>query len=321
MRSLVAPLALLLCLSAAGWAGERTKHFITSTLDGTQQPCYAIVPATYDASAPRAPLLVMLHSWSGDVEQRSRPFEEAADKRGWLYLHPNFRGANDDPDACGSAKAQQDILDAVAWACAKYPVDGRRIYLVGVSGGGHMTLLMAGRHPRTWAAASAWVGISDLAAWHARHAGDNYGAMLRKCCGGAPGESAAVDREYRERSPLTHLAGAAQAGLPLDIAAGVHDGHQGSVPVRQSLEAFNALAVASGAEPIAEAEITQISRPNGRLEKPLESDRAEDPTLGRAIHLRRAAGPSRVTIFEGGHEGIAVAALDWLGKHAKKPGK
>ena len=310
-------MTLLLCVPAAVLAGERTKHFIKSTLDATAQPCYVIIPATYDAAAPKAPLLVFLHSWSGDVEQRSLPFEEAAEKRGWIFLHPDFRGVNDKPAACGSALAQQDILDAVAWACEKYPVDKRRIYLAGVSGGGHMTMLMAGRHPRPWAAASAWVGLSDLAAWHERHADDNYGAMLRKCCGGPPGTSAAVDKAYRERSPLTYLAGAAEAKLPLDIAVGVHDGHRGSVPVRQSLEAFNALAVASGAEPITDAEIAQISRPNGRLEKPRESDIAEDPLFGRAIYLRRAAGPSRVTIFEGGHEGLPLAALDWLGKHVK----
>ena len=71
-------------------------------------------------------------------------------------------------------------------------VDRQRIYLTGVSGGGHMTMLMVGRHPQPWAAASAWVGISDLRTWHARHATGKYGLMMRKCCGGKPGDSTEV---------------------------------------------------------------------------------------------------------------------------------
>jgi hypothetical protein len=122
-----------------------------------------------------------------------------------------------------------------------------------------------------------------------------------------------VDREYAERSPLTHLHRATR--LPLDIAAGIHDGHRGSVPVRHSLEAFNVIARAVGAPPVSEAEIEQLSREQGRLEKPIDSDRCEDPSFGRKIHLRRHAGKSRITIFEGGHEGIATAALAWLERH------
>jgi poly(3-hydroxybutyrate) depolymerase len=242
--------------------------------------------------------------------------EKMAEERGWIYLFPHFRGANRHPDACGSEKAQQDILDAVDWANERYPVDTRRIYLTGASGGGHMTMLMAGRHPNVWAAASAWVGISDLAAWHGRHAGDGYGRMLRASCGGAPGDSPEVDEQYRQRSPLTHIHRA--AGLPLDIAAGVHDGHSGSVPVRHSLDAFNAIAKAVGAEPVTEGEIQQLSRPNGRLDRPRPSDQVTDPSLGRKIYLRRTAGKSRVTIFEGGHERVVPAAVAWLERHAKQ---
>jgi hypothetical protein len=207
----------------------------------------------------------------------------------------------------------------VEWVCRRYAVDRARIYLTGSSGGGHMTMLMAARHPRVWAAASAWVGISDLAAWHQRHADDNYGQMLRACCGGRPGDSREVDEEYRQRSPLTHLASA--VGVPLDLAAGVHDGHQGSVPIRHTLDAYNVVAKAAGGEAIAEQEIEQLSRPMGRLANPRPTDTAEDAAFGRAIYLRRTAGKARVTIFEGGHEGLPHAAIAWLGQHRKSDGK
>lgn len=295
---------------------ERTKVLIESTFDQSQQPCYVILPHGYQPGGKPVPLLVSLHSWSAGVEQRNLPLEKLSAERGWIYLFPHFRGPNQHPDACGSLKAQQDILDAVAWAKQQYAIDARRIYLTGVSGGGHMTMLMAGRHPEVWAAASAWVGISDLAAWHKKHAAGRYGEMMRKSCGGPPGLNAEVDRQYRDRSPLTHLHRATK--LPLDIAAGIHDGHTGSVPIRQSLEAFNTIATALKEQPVSQAEIEQLSRRNGRLAKPLASDQVRDPSLGREIHLRRQAGNSRVTIFEGGHEGVASAAVDWLSRHAKQ---
>ncbi len=306
-----------ICLAtpASVGAGQRTKVQITSSLDGEQQPCYVVLPEDYDDAAA-APLLVSLHSWSADLEQRKPGLERMAGERGWICLFPNFRGANDDPLACGSPAAQQDILDAVDWAQDHYKIDDDRIYLTGVSGGGHMTMLMAGRHPDVWTAASAWVGISDLAAWHKLHAQDRYGQMMRQVCGGAPSYSQAVAEQYRLRSPLTHLHRAARVAL--DISAGVHDGHTGSVPVRHSLEAFNKIAAAAGGQPVSEPEIKQISRKNGRLEQPTSSDQVEDPSFGREIHLRRHAGRARVTIFEGGHEGIERAAIAWLEKHTRR---
>ena len=295
--------------------GRRLKIHVTSSIDGTRQPCYLILPEGFDKDGPPVPLLVSLHTWSGDVEQRAPKMEQEADRRGWIYLWPHFRGPNNSPDGCGSEKAQQDILDAVDWVLERYPIDKRRIYLTGASGGGHMTMLMAGRYPERWTAASAWVGISDLAAWHARHAKGRYGAMLRSSCGGPPGKTPEIDEEYRVRSPKTWIRRAVD--LPLDLAAGVHDGHKGSVPIRHTLEAFNIVAAAQGLPVIAKQEIDQLSRPNGRLEHPRPGDEQEDPTFGRAIYLRRTAGKARVTIFEGGHERIAQAAAEWLTRHSK----
>jgi pimeloyl-ACP methyl ester carboxylesterase len=255
--------------------------------------------------------MVSLHTWSNGYEQRHEELESLAQQKGWIYLFPDFRGRNDNPLACGSEQAQQDILGAVAWAKETYRIDEQRVYLTGTSGGGHMALLVAGRHPQVWTAVSAWVPISDLAAWHGAHPDDEYGEMMRVSMGGPPGASAAVDDEYRKRSPLTWLAAAKE--LPIDIAAGVRDGHEGSVPIRHTLEAFNVIARAAGGAPVSSEEIEQLSAgPQARLAAPKASDMEEDEALGRAIYLRRHAGRSRVTIFEGGHEGIAAAQVDWL---------
>ncbi len=78
--------------------------------------------------------------------------------RGWAFVEPNFRGVNDHPEACGSALARQDILDSIDWIQTQRPIDSQRIYLAGISGGGHMTMLMVAWHPDRFSAASAWVG-------------------------------------------------------------------------------------------------------------------------------------------------------------------
>jgi predicted peptidase len=295
--------------SQAVAGGHRRQVEIRSTADKSLQPCFVITPDNLKPDRP-TPLLVSLHTWSNGVEQRSESLETLAMEKGWIYLFPHFRGPNQHPDACASEIAQQDILDAVAWAKGNFVIDTSRVYLTGVSGGGHMTMQMVGRYPEKWTAASAWVGISDLAQWHAKQAETGYGEMMRKSCGGAPGTSAAVDQQYAQRSPLTWLHRAKD--VPLDIAAGVHDGHTGSVPIWHSLAAYNKLAELHDAVLISNDEIQQLSRPNGRLNEPRESDKVKDASFGRDIHLRRHAGPSRVTIFEGGHEGISAAAVAWL---------
>jgi hypothetical protein len=84
------------------------------------------------------------------------------------------------------------------------------------------------------------------------------------------------------------------------------------VPIRHTLDAFNAVAGASGSARVSEAEIEQLSRASGRLHHPLPGDEAPDPDFRRRIYLSRQAGLARVTVFEGGHEMLAEAAAKWL---------
>lgn len=320
MKALLIAASIAVCLAMLLGrpllATEVVTLSVVSSADHSAQPSYLVLPDNYNDDDRLRPLVVSLHSWSGDFNQRNAAMEALADERGWLMLFPNFRGPNNRPEACGSLLAQQDILDALQWAEDHYRVDRQRVYLTGNSGGGHMTMLMVGRYPQRWTAASAWVGISDLAAWHERHRETNYGEMMRKVCQGRPGDSDAVDGQYRDRSPITHLH--RSGAVALDIAAGVHDGHKGSVPVSHSLLALNVIAKANGGAVISDDEIKQISRPNGRLENPLPGDQVVDDAFGRQIYLRRHAGAARVTIFEGGHEGIASAAIDWFEKHPQR---
>lgn len=297
------------------WA-DLAEVKIVSTADDTEQPSLYWIPA--DLSDESRPLLVCLHTWSGDYKQDNSIWLTEAIARGWLFVHPNFRGPNKTPAACGSKLARQDVLDAVEWMQSHFPVDSRRIYIAGASGGGHMTMLMAGHHPDRFSAASAWVGISDIAEWYHFHVKggepDNYAQNILDALGGPPGSSKNRDADYRDRSPIFHIQNAVD--LPLDIAAGVTDGHDGSVPIRHSLLAYNVLAKKQKLPIVSEQEIDQLST-DQKLSNPTDSDRGVDETYGREIFLRRKAGKARITIFNGGHEGLPHAACEWLAKQER----
>lgn len=284
---------------------------VFSSIDGTNQPCLFIKAG----AAGKRPLLVLLHTWSSTYRDFSHmtQWQELAKSRNWHCLQPNYRGANTNPEACASLKSRQDVLDAIDFVVKNYAVDKNRIYLAGTSGGGHMALVMAAHAPELWAGVTAWCPISDLAAWHAETTAANlrYAKDIEACCGGVPGASADVDKEYTYRSPVHHLARAAD--VPVDINTGIHDGHTGSVPIHHAIDAFNVIASARGDAPVPAATIAQLSR-----QDITGLPQVHDPAYGRPIHFRSTAGPSRLTIFEGGHEAIPAAACLWLAQHAKE---
>ena len=319
--SAVAALALLAAVSsdAAGvvmlsddpaWAA-RLRRF-KSTADGTEQPFY-----WYDPGLPEAvPLVVAFHSWGADYRMASPARTVAAycGEKGWAMVYPDFRGPNKRPQACGSDLAVQDVLDVIEWAKKARPIDADRVYLIGGSGGGHMTLLMAGRHPRVFAGAAAFCPISDLARWYADSVlrKNSYAANIVSACGGLPDER---PDEYAKRSPLSHLEKARAAGLPVYIATGIHDGHKGSVPVGHAIRAFNALA--DKADCISEADIAAMETSEA---VPANLEFAgRDPFYAQKsrVHLRATSANARLTVFEGGHDGNYPAGLDFLSRQRR----
>ncbi len=302
--------SVTILLAMAGFmavnAGNAREVRYRSTADNSEQPAMFHAPA----SERPVPLVVALHSWSGNYRQNNhKEIEQWCARIGWAYIHPDFRGPNNRPEATGSEWVVLDVLSAVEYAKRTTRIDDAAIYLVGTSGGGYTALLMAGRHPEVWAGVSAWVPISDLTSWYreCKQAKRRYFADIAASCGGAPGDSPTVDEQYRKRSPLTYLKNA--GGLNLHVNAGIRDGHNGSVPISHSLRAFN--EVAAPEDRLSEEEILFFVE-KADVPENLKMEITDLSYGNRTPLFRRTSRNATLTVFQGGHELVAPAAIAWF---------
>jgi lysophospholipase L1-like esterase/dienelactone hydrolase len=290
----------------SGWADAFQPVSIPSSVDGTAQR--AMWHASADAKPQ--PLIVSLHTWSGDFAQND-PLAEATVARGFNYIHPDFRGPNNKPEACGSDLVVADIDDAIDWALSHGNVDRANVHVIGVSGGGHATMLawMRSRHDvRTF---SAWVGISDLVKWYHESVGRDarYATDL---CQVTTGDPARFDpAEAEKRSPLFMATPAARRALAgLHLYAGVHDGYTGSVPITQTIDFYNKVVrdlTPANVESLVPAEITEALL----RQRTLPADRPGAKRIpGDTIYERSYQDRIHLAIFEGGHEMLVERALD-----------
>ena len=185
-----------------------------SSVDGSPEPVLFYHPG----GALPVPLVVGLHTWSHDRHNQVDGMLPFCRERGWALLLPEFRGPNlvSNPrarQAGGSVLAIQDIIDGVEMVSERCPIDRDAVFLLGGSGGGHMSLLAAARAPTLWKGVSSWVPITDLAAWRVQN--QEYASHVAACCGGLPGTSGEVDREYRERSPIFQVEALSEVTLSL----------------------------------------------------------------------------------------------------------
>lgn len=302
------------------WRALVERIEVKSTKDETLQPAWAWIPAK--ANAEKVPLFVGLHTWSSDMNSLGHywgPYRwcKAND---WALVCPNFRGGNDHPSACGSALAVQDVVDAINWMKSRCRIDPDRVYVMGGSGGGHMALLLAGYAPDVFAGVVAWCAISDLALWHRQvrkiPGCEDYADMMEKSCGGSPAEKR---NEYLLRSPRTWLCRARDAGVPVYIGTGIHDGHRPRgycVPAGQSALAFNELCRPD--DRLSDEDIAWIDT-NETVRPELAYTGADDPFYPpeARIHFRRASANVQLTYFEGGHDCNYPAGFEWLSRQRR----
>ena len=294
------------------WPAAFQRAEIPSSVDGARQAAYFLsAPATED----KKPLVVSLHAWSFGFEQDD-PIARRVLQAGWNYIRPDFRGANRTPDACLSRKALSDIDDAIAYAKARAPVDERFVFVAGVSGGGLATLgtYMRSRHDvRLFL---AWVPISDLAAWYGESV-QRKNKYAQEILAVTSSKEALNAEEARRRSPL-FMGGPIMSRARLEMYAGIHDGHTGSVPVSQSLRFFNRLAGQYGR---ADAQVSE--KEIASLLNEIGDQGATGKIDGRAVVFHRDIPQVSVTLFEGSHEMLAGHCFlrmkeTWEAEHGQK---
>lgn len=207
---------------------EQKELLVKSTLDGSMQPVLFYKASTQG----KRPLLVGLHTWSYDRFNQIDNMLPVAEKYQFHLLLPEFRGSNlsSNPNctyACGSQYAKQDIKDAIECLLANEEIDRDNIFLLGLSGGGHMALLMAAMCPEYFKAIGAFVPITDLEKW----ANENpcYREHVIACCSGSP-------EEMRQRSPIHYSDRIATSNVKL-----FHGKYDDVVPVSHSLTLFQTI--------------------------------------------------------------------------------
>jgi hypothetical protein len=127
-----------------------------------------------------------------------------------------------------------------------------------------------------------------------------------------PVDGSPAGRECAKRSPMTYLDKVAE--IPLDLNAGIHDGHDGPVSIRHTLRVYNALA----AQPdrIAAADVEFLVA-NEAIPPHLPSGLPYRPEGAFPVLIRLQSRNVRLTIFEGGHERDVPSALAWLERQRK----
>lgn len=200
--------------------------YIRSTIDGSMQPSLYFHT---EGEEPR-PLLVGLHTWSHNRTNQIQYLLKFAEEQNFNMLLPEFRGPNlmsnpNKEQTCGSLLAKQDIKDAIDFIKATKRIDSTNIFLVGLSGGGHMAMLMAGFCPEYFRAIAAFAPISDLERWKSE--APSYAPHVDYCCNADP-------EEMLKRSPINYFDMIARANMKI-----FHGRIDEVVPFAQSLDFFN----------------------------------------------------------------------------------
>jgi pimeloyl-ACP methyl ester carboxylesterase len=295
------------------WSHGFLKVEISSSLDGNKQEAYLYA----SHSSRTKPLIVSLHTWSGDFKQKD-PIANEILARDWNYIHPDFRGSNDKPDAACSKFVLSDIEDAIRYAIKNTNADPEDVHIIGVSGGAMVTLAAYMNIQYPVKSFSAWVPISNLEAWYWESVGrkQKYAADILKI---VSVDSIFNAEEARLRSPLFQkFPRELRKNAELYLYAGIHDGYEGSVPITHSINMYNRLIgelrynTNNMNQIMQEANMDSnlVSREDiiSLLTRQFNPEYKHNESLfDRNVYLSRRYENVELTIFEGGHEQIPQA--------------
>lgn len=286
------------------WGDDFETIAIESSQDDHKQLAYFYKTQ----STEQKPLIVSLHTWSGDYTQKD-DLAHMCKEKDLNYIHPNFRGPNKTIEACCSELALADIDDAITYAIENANVDRSKIYVIGVSGGGYATLSTFMKSKHNIRKFSAWASITDLVAWYneSEIRKNGYDKDVVACTGS---EDELDIESAQQRSPIYWDTPTDKLkDSELYIYAGVYDGIQGSVPITHSINFYNKI--------LTDMKVLDTTKFVSDVEKLELLEKRE--ALGefgniddRKIHLQKKHDNLRLIIFEGNHEMLTEFALDEL---------
>lgn len=284
------------------WPAPFKLVTISSKLDGnTQKAFYHPTP-----SGQPMPLVVSLHSWSGDYAQFDS-LSLLCHAQNYNYIHPDFRGPNWGKKSCCSEFVISDIDDAIAFAITNGNVDTTQIYLVGASGGGYAALGSLIKSKYSYKAVSVWVPITDLVAFYEQGEvrKNKFPEDIILCTGSERGEL--NHKNAYERSPLFWSVPGEKLNTTVNIYAGVFDGIQGPVPITHALNFYNKLIALKGN---CDSTAFVTERERVMLLEHKVVDKWASNIEGRQIFLKKECANVLLTIFKGGHEILFSKAFD-----------
>lgn len=288
-----------------GWKSPYKKVSIHSSIDGKPQFAYYYRP---DVSRP-APLIVKLHSWHADYTQTDPILSGYAVKAGWNFIHPNFRGKNNNPDACGSNLSMTDINDAIQYCIDNGNVDLNNIFIVGDSGGAYAALCFRSETMFPINSYIVWNPITDLIAWHDQSLvrGSRYHQDIKNATKSTKNLNI---EEAKRRSPLCR-------NLPLSesklyIFAGYHDGYGDfPVPITHSINYYNKYLSLRNSESnnlIPPEDIIKLSV----KEMPITTKNIEGKGI---IYQKEFKDEIQITIYNDGHTHISNHTLKLINEN------
>ena len=287
------------------WDNAFSIASIKSSLDSTIQKAYYYQTKS---KSPK-PLIVSLHTWSGDYTQYDALAELCCNKD-LNYIHPDFRGPNNSSEACCSDLVLSDIDDAITYALENFNVDSDQIYIIGFSGGGYATLSTFMKSKHDIKKFSAWASISDLVAWHKESKilqNFEYVDDILRCTE----SDGKLNMEFaQQKSPINWQTPVHKLEhQKLNIYAGIYDGLQGNVPITHSINFYNKvlkdLNVKDSVYYVSEREKLLL------LEK-RESLGKFGNLSDRQIFLKKTCKNISLEIFEGEHEILSEYVLNEL---------
>lgn len=287
------------------WDDAFSVANVESSKDGAIQKVYYYK----SKSKSSKPLIVSLHTWSGDYAQNDKLAELCRDKD-LNYIHPDFRGANNSTEACSSELVLSDIDDAISYALDNFNVNNDEVYVMGFSGGGYATLSTFMRSKQNIRKFSAWASISDLTAWYRENKileNTKYIDDILKCTKSGEELNTKVARlksPINWNTPIKKL-----ENQELKIYAGIYDGLQGSVPITHSINFYNKvlgdLNVLDSIHYVSNDEKLFLLEKR----KPLKSF---GKIADRKVFLRKNYKNLSLEIFDGKHEILSEYALNDL---------